>query len=96
MFVVAFPSLLDPTEKERGTMNSGWCVESAASATAHPDERVEMVALEEEMEIAVCRELSITCRRERTLAKQHPHRSDLYLTETLRCLNQREKLMNRS
>ena len=53
VFAIIFSSLPNPTEKERSTVNGGWHVESAASATARPDERVETAALEEEMEIAV-------------------------------------------
>ena len=53
MFMVAFPSLLDPTEKERNTVNGGWRIESAASAAAHLDERAEMVALVKETVIIV-------------------------------------------
>ena len=51
MFSVASPSLLDLTEKERGTVNGGWHVESTASAAAHPIERAEIAALVEETEI---------------------------------------------
>ena len=53
MFTVAFPSLLDPTKKERDTVNGGWRVESVASATARLDERAEMVALVKEIVIVV-------------------------------------------
>ena len=53
MFAVAFLSLLDPIEKEKDAVNGGWRVESAASATAHPDKRVEMVALVKEIVIVV-------------------------------------------
>ena len=51
MFAVAFPSLLDLTEKERGTVNGGWRVESAVSAATHPVERAEIITLVEETEI---------------------------------------------
>ena len=51
MFAIALPSLLDLTGKERGTVNGGWHVESAASAAAHPVERAEIAALVEETEI---------------------------------------------
>ena len=53
VFAVAFPSLPDPTEKERDAMNGGWRVESTASAAARPNERTEMVALVKEIVITV-------------------------------------------
>ena len=48
MFAVAFPSLLDPTEKERGIVNGGWRIESTMSAAARPDERAETATLVKE------------------------------------------------
>ena len=51
MFAIAFPSLLDLTEKKRDAVNGGWHVEMAASAAAHPVERAKIAALVEEMEI---------------------------------------------
>ena len=45
--------MLDPTEKERDTVNDGWCVESTASAAAHPCERAKTAALVKETVIVV-------------------------------------------
>ena len=48
MFAVVFPSLLDPTEKEKDVVNGGWRIESAASAAARLDEKAETIALVKE------------------------------------------------
>ena len=49
--MITFPSLLDLTGKERGTVNDGWRIESAASAATHPVERAKMATLMEAIEI---------------------------------------------
>ena len=53
MFAITFPSLFDPTKKERDVVNDGWRIESAASVATRPDERAEMAALVKETVIAV-------------------------------------------